>query len=883
MIFFMFVLLFCLMCVVRGSNSSNATEVGEWVRTGAQFEKEWHATAISSSGEICYASGYSNILAVSKDHCQTWSTISIPNLPDSYTYRAIATENTGQYLYLLIDDQNLYNSLFFSSDYGLTFENRTALVPPSQQYAAIACSGNGSVSVIVGYGAGVYISRDMGESYEQPTSGILLSLSSPGVAVSESGAYMAIAALGNGGGIWISSDFGVNWAVIDNLTPTDNFISVAMSSSGSIIYAIENIVHGGGVFKSIDYGSTFEPLLNMTNTTYSYVTCSDTGQYIVVVHSDLSVYSGTSYASVDYGASWNETFNDGTTSELNKNGTLPILGLSSSASGMLVVGAAYDNGVYTYSPGCVAGYIHEGFSDNGDNPCVPCPAGSYTLLLPDSESVYDNNYCTDCEMGFYSTSIGSYGSGNSAVCIKCPFPSSTIGFGDTECTAIYIHVAYYIQLGIFFLLFVYLFNAIMVWNKNHIALLLILAFPLLDNVTNLAYILTARFYNVYIFALVVLVFLHSVPLFLYKLYKHGVYPSILNHIWWLGSHNTASDSSDGSGDRVAYPTCGDGSRFVLLFSFEVHDSLYSLLWELITWCVAILLQLLTLVLLPLFVLVWICFGCVAQMTKTISITTIWNTWFRIYTWSYEFDDRGGGGIDTKMLNYNLLTQLLVETLPTTILQVVNNTLLGLWDSDPIAVLSFVMSIFMLFNVIYKYVYYSFISADPVDMKNIPLDRSIRVKLAYFAVDWGVLEAKLEPYSIIVDRNASNNNAGRNAESTRVYDKLLVVEEDDEEEAVSGGGHGDKPTHSNLPVATNIDAPSRANAVSATIQSAVVVDEEPISRMNTTNNNIYNNNFGFDVRSESNASGTMPILSNDADEVAPDCGAYGSLPEESFLI
>ena len=211
-------------------------------------------------------------------------------------------------------------------------------------------------------------------------------------------------------------------------------------------------------------------------------------------------------------------------------------------------------------------------------------------------------------------------------------------------------------------------------------------------------------------------------------------------------------------------------------------------------------------------------------------------------------------------------------------------------------------------------YYSCISSQPVDMKNIPLDRSIRIKLAYFAVDWGVLDAKLEPYSIIVDPNGTtantehgdgSNNGSSHSKPTAIYDKLLVLDEEaDEEEGMGNNGNNNNDMSKNpmLPVATNVDTTGTITpaATATPIQSAVVVSHNhnnsnsnnnnnhtqqepvpvPVSRMNTVNNNAYSNNYGFDDDSNTTNNNTNNTNNNrnrtetEPDTlIAPDCGAY----------
>jgi hypothetical protein len=56
-----------------------------------------------------------------------------------------------------------------------------------------------------------------------------------------------------------------------------------------------------------------------------------------------------------------------------------------------------------------------------------------------------------------------------------------------------------------------------------------------------------------------------------------------------------------------------------------------------------------------------------------------------------------------------------------------------------------MSIFMAMATIYKYIYHTGIRADKQNMRNVPLDRSVRLKLMFTKHEINLLDAKLEPH------------------------------------------------------------------------------------------------------------------------------------------
>jgi hypothetical protein len=262
-----------------------------------------------------------------------------------------------------------------------------------------------------------------------------------------------------------------------------------------------------------------------------------------------------------------------------------------------------------------------------------------------------------------------------------------MGSGDTECPVLWLNMntitlLFFLGALLAILVVIFLFG-----NKNQVVALIIMVFPALDVLTDLTYILISRFYNVTVFVFCVIFFMHPAPMFLYKLYKYRALPYSIRYIWWLGSSSTYSESAaaittapDGDapaaqqGDHIPFPTIL-GRRFSLLISFDSHDNLYVVVLEVITWMVAIFAQAATLVLLPMFLVLWLMIGIFLQMTKTIAMGTVWNTWFYVWTGHTYWHDEYGT-IDTEDLNYGLLSQFCLETIPHIILQSVNNTLLG---------------------------------------------------------------------------------------------------------------------------------------------------------------------------------------------------------------
>jgi hypothetical protein len=452
--------------------------------------------------------------------------------------------------------------------------------------------------------------------------------------------------------------------------------------------------------------------------------------------------------------------------------------ITTSDSGQYVYAIAYGGGdgaiFISYDFG------NEWLESSGSNLCFTCGDGYYGQYTADAQDVL----CIACGMGTYSSASKVYGSES---CSECVYPYSTVDDASSDesaCHVFEVNLAQMFQWIIYsaglvwFLMVIYYAtrpSRLMTGEKNVLlAVFLVLIFPFFDLCTDFAYLMISPFYHVSIFILCVVCFMHPVVLFVIRLYTLRALPTSLRFIWWLSydtsaggedddhlniDHEKQSEKSEETdaparGDFIPYPTitypCDAStvvtSRFALVFAFDMHDNLFTISFEILVWCVAVTLQVLTLFALPLFLMFWLVVGFVLQLTQTITLSSMWNAWYLLWTGTDKFADTGEGGVDTEDLNYGILHHFLLEAVPGLALQAVNNTLIDSWTKDPVAIISVVMSIVMCINVLYKYLYHSTIHAEPVGVKNIPIDRSIRVKIMLLSVDWSVLDAKLPPYT-----------------------------------------------------------------------------------------------------------------------------------------
>lgn len=652
---------------------------GTWIECVQYQGMDWFDIAISASGKNQTAIDSSTGVYHSTDYGVSWYRSTAPDFTGKINqyYQAVAVSGTGQYIGAAV----VGGPLYISSDYGVTWTNVSTLrtadpVPARAQWNDVTISQDGKYMGAVILGGHTYMSRDYGASWvlgmfaDNPGSSISTSLSASffSIAVNLAGDIWVVVSGGDSkqkGRVYVSStQFGYFQPIMMpgyQLSDNQQWVGAAISGNGRNI-SVVNAIKRGGFYQSTDYGATFTRTISAPNvTSFDNVVMSADSQVQAVFNLDGP--NGNIFLSIDNGNSWNAT----------KAGNW--LGLAMSQLGDFMAGANYGVGLYTYLPNCPGGTVHQGYNDEGNNPCVPCPAGTY-------EEYFGAPMCTECEAGTYSTSTGSLGE---ETCEDCIYPWTTLGTGDTKCPVLWINAGL-----VFILLFCGALAAALVLmfifgNDNQIVVLIIMGFPALDVLTDLTYLLISRFYNLTIFVICVIFFMHPLPMFLYKLYKYEAWPYSIRYIWWIGASSsfTASSTLHGAnslahlsnqGDHIPYPTIL-GRRFSLIISFENHDNLYVVVLEMLTWVVAVTLQALTLVALPLFLVFWLCVGVFLQMTKTIAMSNVWNYWFYIWT-GYTYWNDTPGAVDTEDLNYGLLSQFCLETIPHIILQSVNNTLLG---------------------------------------------------------------------------------------------------------------------------------------------------------------------------------------------------------------
>eukprot|EP01033_Poteriospumella_lacustris_P015315 gene15314-10951_t len=357
-----------------------------------------------------------------------------------------------------------------------------------------------------------------------------------------------------------------------------------------------------------------------------------------------------------------------------------------------------------------------------------CSAGTY--VTPGGAS-----FCTECDLGYYSDEA------DAASCTRCPYPWTSIHTGQTKCTGILmLPEGSVTTLALILTAMAVVVLVCMYHGQQRVAIFINLVFPTLDVFSDLAYLTTNEFYNLALFVVCFVSIAIPTISFMKSLWERGARPSLyvkLRDSWWLRAGNDQ--------DHVYYPLfpffAANGHRLPLLSSTE-HSSFASVLMEGLAWVCAIVAQVATfVVVIPanvLFLGFWFVVGAFLHLSKMITIGSVWNVWFQIWTQSdlhaTDVD------VDTAELIVCLEEEFLTETIPQFIIQLTNNLLLGRFT--PIAAFSMTFSVVMSINSVWRHVYHRFVRTETVALEEIPLGMVWRIQVEAWELDWVLVDATL---------------------------------------------------------------------------------------------------------------------------------------------
>jgi hypothetical protein len=248
----------------------------------------------------------------------------------------------------------------------------------STQWYDIDMSASGQYIGAVILGGYTFISADFGITWERgsfsefnnPNIHSTIEANFYSIAISHTGQHMVVVT-GTGtspGEVYYSHDYG-NFFDPAEFEPYvaymyQQWVGVAMDSTGQNV-TVTNSRVVDGMFSSTDGGKTFQQVLTAPNISLLCDVAVSADGNIIVTSNLAQTGANNLYMSLDAGLTWNKT--DAPAGDW--------IDFAMSDNGQFMIGANYENALYTYLPNCPAGAVHKGYTPEGGNPCEPCGEG----------------------------------------------------------------------------------------------------------------------------------------------------------------------------------------------------------------------------------------------------------------------------------------------------------------------------------------------------------------------------------------------------------------------------------------------------------------------------------------------------------------------------
>eukprot|EP01034_Spumella_vulgaris_P028259 gene28259-35091_t len=359
-----------------GGNSFTAASVSAY----GYAQNTWYAIACSESGQYIAASSYSYIFT-SNNSGESWTQATFTTYVNQQRFTSLDSSASGQYMYGV--NNNYYQGIFVSSDYGVTWS--VAVNSVSSYYYSITCDSTGMyVSAATTSGSvSVYNSVDFGLNWANanaPCGSSLYSVPTPapsrptrqptyrptqyptnisypsefptqppvvpddwyqsnqsygywnGVATSQSGQYV-IAYSNQGSSLKYSINYGAEYK--QSTVNYDYFYGAVISDTNGQVFAISNV---NGLYSSTDYGANFVATSALpANGGYTTIAASSDLNYVFVA-------SNSGNVAVSYSSNGGASFSTSTLT--SQNSYVYLYSIACSANGQFVVAA--ENGGYLY-------------------------------------------------------------------------------------------------------------------------------------------------------------------------------------------------------------------------------------------------------------------------------------------------------------------------------------------------------------------------------------------------------------------------------------------------------------------------------------------------------------------------------------------------------
>lgn len=217
--------------------------------TSLSTSLSYYGTSMSSTGQYMLATvnGTTGVYLSSNFGANNISPYGSPGwtlttLSTSFSYLSSAMSSDGQYM--LAAQYTPAGSLFLSTNFGVTWSQRTVGVPTNVQWYQVGMSNLGQFMIASAYGGFIYVSSNYGVNWSQSSLATSSASTQQPCSISGTGQHMFV---GNNNGAFYSNDYGATWTRISYLPNSTGWRFGSMSSTGQ--YSLQ-IVQNGNVYLS---------------------------------------------------------------------------------------------------------------------------------------------------------------------------------------------------------------------------------------------------------------------------------------------------------------------------------------------------------------------------------------------------------------------------------------------------------------------------------------------------------------------------------------------------------------------------------------------------------------------------------------------------------
>jgi hypothetical protein len=227
-----------------------STDSGATWFTNTAFGNDWHWVASTADGLRLFGAGYVGSLATSTNGGASWTRLT--NAPATY-WGCVAASADGSHLIAMINNFPT-DTIYTSTNSGSTWATNNS---PNQPWKGVASSADGTTLAAIWGGSSAFISTNAGGLWSSNYfSGGMDFVS---VAMSASGSTIVAAATSiSSGAIFTSTNSGMNWNS-NGLSQLGSWKAVASSADGNRLVAAS---YGGGIWTS---QRPPKPQLNIAN------------------------------------------------------------------------------------------------------------------------------------------------------------------------------------------------------------------------------------------------------------------------------------------------------------------------------------------------------------------------------------------------------------------------------------------------------------------------------------------------------------------------------------------------------------------------------------------------------------------------------------------